>query len=80
MPQELSALGQANVVTAPVALAQEPEGVFDDERHGKASDGDSGQNGQDAGSQATVVAEREATGGHHPCGGEWAAWVWPWPA
>ncbi len=62
MLQGASAFGQADVVTAPVALAQEPGGALDGERQGKASYGDSGQIGRDAGSQATVVAEREATG------------------
>ena len=62
MPQGAPAVGQADVVMAPVALAQETEGACDDERQGNASQGVLGQNGQGAGSRASVVAEKEATG------------------
>ena len=63
VPPEASALGQADVVTASVALAQEPEGAFDDERQGEASRGVPRQNGHGADSRAAIaVGEREATG------------------
>jgi len=64
---EAPALGQANVVTASVALAQEPEGTpegaLDYERPGEASHGVLGQHGYGADSRAAIVIdEREATG------------------
>ena len=63
VPPQAASFGQTEVVTAPVALAQEPEGAFDDERQGKASHGVPGQNGQGADHRAAiVVAEREAMG------------------
>ena len=60
-PPQAPAFGQADVVMPPVALAQEPEGAFDDERQGKASHVAPGQNGQGADHRAAIdVAEREA--------------------
>jgi TolB-like protein/DNA-binding winged helix-turn-helix (wHTH) protein/Tfp pilus assembly protein PilF len=63
VPPEASALGQADGVTASVALAQEPEGAFDNERQGEASRGMPRPNGHGADSRAAIaVGEREATG------------------
>jgi TolB-like protein/DNA-binding winged helix-turn-helix (wHTH) protein/Tfp pilus assembly protein PilF len=62
VPPEASALGQADGVTASVALAQEPEGAFDNERQGEASRGMPRPNGHSADSRAAIaVGEREAT-------------------
>jgi TolB-like protein/DNA-binding winged helix-turn-helix (wHTH) protein/Tfp pilus assembly protein PilF len=63
VPPEASALGRADGVTASVALAQEPEGAFDNERQGEASRGMPRPNGHGADSRAAIaVGEREATG------------------